>query len=442
MVIRRRDKHAFAVHSGNRRLVTTIEFVSSRGKRFRPMIIFQGAKIQKQWVENWSEPIYAHSEKGWTDDEHGVSWLEKSFDPQTKDIGGRRLLFVDGHTSHVSAAFIASCWDKKIVPLCLPPHTTHFLQPLDVGCFGPLDKAYKKALEEKNATGVVEVDKIDFLSMLRNAREKVLTQTVIMSGWAAAGMKMIRFYGKIILIISGIYPFDPDAVISKLPPRTTSFMLTSSFSSTDTTTALTNREILMTSLGNLNPYSSTYKIDLRRIKSTINLLFSDIDLSRDSTRRLFKANVARQSRKDKKQKDGATLAYDGTAFGRVLTEEDAKRYKEEEEKKAEQVRLDKELREDRKIANATKRLVKEWEVEERKKKRAELKALKELQNAQKPKRIYRKKPRRSPLPPSPTPNSGFLESVQTFGPFRPEDRGVECEVRSPTPSMGGYVYPK
>ena len=31
--------------------------------------------------------------------------------------------------------------------LCLPPHSTHLLQPLDVGLFGPLQHAYPEEID-------------------------------------------------------------------------------------------------------------------------------------------------------------------------------------------------------------------------------------------------------------------------------------------------------
>jgi hypothetical protein len=32
---------------------------------------------------------------------------------------------------------------EKILIVCLPPHTTHILQPCDVGVFGPLASAWR-----------------------------------------------------------------------------------------------------------------------------------------------------------------------------------------------------------------------------------------------------------------------------------------------------------
>lgn len=151
------------------------------------MVIFRGKNLQKAWTEEWAYPTYGVSQNGWTDNELGLEWLKKVFHPETVRLGGRRLLLIDGHSSHVSAEFIEYCWAKKIVPLCLPPHTTHYLQPLDVGCFGPLTKSYKKQLEEKNKTGVVNINKLEFLTCLRKARGEAMTCDNIMSAWEATG---------------------------------------------------------------------------------------------------------------------------------------------------------------------------------------------------------------------------------------------------------------
>jgi hypothetical protein len=58
-------------------------------------------------------------------------------------VGSHRLLIIDGHESHKSLAFQDLCEESKIITLCMPPHTSHILQPLDVGCFAPLKRAYK-----------------------------------------------------------------------------------------------------------------------------------------------------------------------------------------------------------------------------------------------------------------------------------------------------------
>ena len=80
------------------------------------------------------------SPNGWTDQELGAAWLQSDFDPATRDkaAGRYRLLILDGHNSHCTLIFCKYAADNKIIIICLPSHTTHALQPCDVGAFGPL----------------------------------------------------------------------------------------------------------------------------------------------------------------------------------------------------------------------------------------------------------------------------------------------------------------
>lgn len=54
---------------------------------------------------------------------------------------------MDGNTSHITWQFFDYGLKNKIVPFCLPPHSTHLLQPLNVGLFGPSMHYYSEALD-------------------------------------------------------------------------------------------------------------------------------------------------------------------------------------------------------------------------------------------------------------------------------------------------------
>lgn len=85
------------------------------------------------------------------------------------------MLILDGHGSHVSSKFIDFYIKNQIVALCLPLHTTHILQPLDVGIFGPLSQTYKMLIERKCQYGTGwSVHKTSFLQYYIEAREKAI----------------------------------------------------------------------------------------------------------------------------------------------------------------------------------------------------------------------------------------------------------------------------
>ena len=68
----------------------------------------------------------------------------KHFDAHTKTrvVGVYQLLILDGHESHINQDFKDYCLEQKILTLCMPPHSSHILQPLDVVCFSPLKRKY------------------------------------------------------------------------------------------------------------------------------------------------------------------------------------------------------------------------------------------------------------------------------------------------------------
>ena len=123
------------------------------------------------------------SNNGWTDNERGLDWLKIVFEPYTALYlqGTYQLLLMDGHDSHISTEFIKYAQSKKIECLCLLPHTTHLLQPLDVGIFSLLAQSYKKHLEALTRISTYSIDKVDFFTIVQKARKKSISSQNIES---------------------------------------------------------------------------------------------------------------------------------------------------------------------------------------------------------------------------------------------------------------------
>ncbi|THU92041.1 hypothetical protein K435DRAFT_584640, partial [Dendrothele bispora CBS 962.96] len=99
----------------------------------------------------------------------------------------------DGHNSHTTYQFCNFAEKHKIIILCLPPHTTHRLQPCDVAAFGPLSSAWKKLVNELTMRGE-SVRKNNFIKHYSYARAKALTAETIKAAFRK----------------TGIHPLDPN----------------------------------------------------------------------------------------------------------------------------------------------------------------------------------------------------------------------------------------
>jgi hypothetical protein len=121
---------------------------------------------------------------------------------RSKTIGSKRLLILDNHDSHTTPEFRTFCEHNNIILLWMPPHSSHLLQPLDVGCFGPLKTAFSKQNQDLIRNHIFHITKVDFLATFYTAFLATFTQSNIKAGFRS----------------SGLHPFDPEAVLSQLDP--------------------------------------------------------------------------------------------------------------------------------------------------------------------------------------------------------------------------------
>jgi hypothetical protein len=175
------------VQQGNREWTTLIQGINATGWAIPPFIIFKGRHHLSAWYKEDSLPqdwIIAVSENGWTTNELGLQWL-KHFDEHTKKrvVGTHRLLAIDGHESHNSLAFQQYCKENKIITICIPPHSLHLLQPLDVCCFAPLKKAYGRQAKDLMRNRITYITKLEFLPCFIRAYNAAVTPSNIQGGF-------------------------------------------------------------------------------------------------------------------------------------------------------------------------------------------------------------------------------------------------------------------
>jgi hypothetical protein len=197
-------KQAKKTQPGNREWVTVIQAVNSVGYAVPPFLVVAGKNHLESWYNEVDFPPQWRAgvtSNGWTTNEIGMEWV-RHFEEFTalRKVGVYRLLVLDGHESHHSVEFEEYCKEHNIVTLCMPPHSSHLLQPLDVGCFSPLKKAYGHQIEELMRQQITHITKEDFIPAFRAAFQASLTKSNIQGGFRGAG----------------IIPFDPERVIATL----------------------------------------------------------------------------------------------------------------------------------------------------------------------------------------------------------------------------------
>ena len=120
-----------------------------------------------------------------------LSWFTKLFLPAVSHLTKTApvILLQDGHHSHISLELIKQARANNVVLLCLPPNTTHLLQPLDIGVFAPMKKAWKKILKAyKLETGGQKATKEIFPSLIGKLWDISLEQYDLIGGFRGAGL--------------------------------------------------------------------------------------------------------------------------------------------------------------------------------------------------------------------------------------------------------------
>ena len=100
-----------------------------------------------------------------------------------------QLLLLDGHFAHIHQDTVEFAMANDIVLYVLPPHTSHFLQPLDVGVYGPFKSLYEKALHQYplHNNGVVPM-KDNLVAITKIPFLEAFSDKNILSGFKKTGI--------------------------------------------------------------------------------------------------------------------------------------------------------------------------------------------------------------------------------------------------------------
>lgn len=203
VLVRQNDPRSHRGTGVKRTMITAIECISADGRCLDPLIIWPATTHRSTWTAH-AQPgwHFACSKTGYTDTAISLYWMQHVFDPLTRERarGRPRVLINDGFGTHESLELLQFCFEHHIILCRLPSHTSHKLQPCDVGVFGPLKTAYREQVEQLYRGGAQTITKAHFPLLYSRARRAALTVRNIKSGWSK----------------TGLFPLHPERVLHEL----------------------------------------------------------------------------------------------------------------------------------------------------------------------------------------------------------------------------------
>jgi hypothetical protein len=189
-----RFKNLIGSH-GDTEHVSVVECISADGTVIAPLIIIKGAIIQARWFADLRDGdiLIGVSESGYSNDILSFQWLQHWVQLSKRTQKGEyRLLIIDGYESHLSMQFVRYCEMQKVILLRLPPHSTHFLQPLDVVIFQQWKHWHAEAIDHAVRHGLGEFDRQTFLANIESIREATFSVRNIKSAFRKCGFVPFR----------------------------------------------------------------------------------------------------------------------------------------------------------------------------------------------------------------------------------------------------------
>lgn len=197
VTVPRGTKHADRQAQGTRDHITVLACVNAAGEDVPPFIIFKGGypggAYKKEGVPN---ALYGTSPAGCMESELFRKWFLGHF--LKFAVQDRPLLLVmDGHQSHLDPQLFQVAQREGVILLCLPPHTSQILQPLDVSFFGPLKADLCGLTGDLSAVShSFFVSKKKFSRVVRDSYQRLKDRRVVLAGFRRCGL----------------YPLDPAAI--------------------------------------------------------------------------------------------------------------------------------------------------------------------------------------------------------------------------------------
>ena len=191
-IVAAKGKVAQVVTSERSQTVTVLGCGNAMGTAIPPFFVFPGKRMLPSLLEGSTPGCDGTvSDTGYSNTEIFSHYVKNHFLKyvQSRSESHPLLLLYDGHRSHIGLSLIQWARQNNIILFVLPPHTSHILQPMDVGCFGPFETLYQQEAHKlmRKTTGR-SITRYDVCSIACKVYDHALSPTNLRSAFKKSGI--------------------------------------------------------------------------------------------------------------------------------------------------------------------------------------------------------------------------------------------------------------
>lgn len=179
-----------AVTSSGNETATIIAGGSAAGIRLPPFYIFPGHQWRKELLDGATPGSSGMvTESGWSNSRSFLQFMESHFLKHVPTQDSPVMVLLDGHKSHVNLTLRELGEAHNIIFFLLPPHTSHVMKLLGIGCFGSLKKEYYSECQSfLSSVPDMEIDMNHLAQISSKAYNKTLTPDNLISSFRETGI--------------------------------------------------------------------------------------------------------------------------------------------------------------------------------------------------------------------------------------------------------------
>lgn len=172
-------------------LITVVLCMNANGHYVPPMMIFPRKNFKAELMDGAPPGSVGKCHpSGWIQSYLFTQWMDHFITHVKPSLEDPVILILDGHYTHTrNMDVIVKARENHIILICLPPHSTHKIQPLDVAFMGPLKTYYCKEIETwLKANPGRTVSPYQIASLFGKAYSRAASMEISINGFRKCGI--------------------------------------------------------------------------------------------------------------------------------------------------------------------------------------------------------------------------------------------------------------